>query len=293
MKYEQLGQYLDMQSRPEVILAFSEVEAILGSSLPPSAYKYPAWWANEDSPLTIHSQCSAWMAVGYRAFANVPAGEVRFVRKPVAFKPNVQSFLAPFGIEMSDERMSSSADTASAPTLGGPLLLVFGGLPGTGKTTVARKVASDCGATYLRIDEIEQAIRSANGISGDVGVVGYTIAYAMAEANLRLGRIVIADCVNPVAATRRTWRATAASANARIFEVEMICSDPIEHRRRIENRTSDIPGFVLPNWTAVRSRTYELWPWPHLVIDSAKLSADGAAEHIQGALRVAAGNASA
>ncbi len=36
------------------------------------------------------------------------------------------------------------------------MLIVFGGLPGTGKTTLARAFAQRRRATYLRIDTIEQ-----------------------------------------------------------------------------------------------------------------------------------------
>jgi predicted kinase len=153
------------------------------------------------------------------------------------------------------------------------MLIIFGGLPGTGKSTIAMQVAQQCGATYLRIDDIEQAIRSANGISGDVGPVGYTIAYALAGANLRLGRIVVADCVNPLGITRKSWQFTAASAGAPVLEVELVCSDLTEHRRRVESRTSDIPGLPLPSWSAVAARTYEPWTEPHLVVDTAQLSA--------------------
>ena len=37
-------------------------------------------------------------------------------------------------------------------------LIVFGGLPGTGKTTLAKAIAGEHAATYLRIDTIEQAL---------------------------------------------------------------------------------------------------------------------------------------
>jgi predicted kinase len=44
-------------------------------------------------------------------------------------------------------------------------LIVFGGLPGTGKTTLARAVVQEHAATYLRIDTIEQTLRS-SGVLG-------------------------------------------------------------------------------------------------------------------------------
>jgi hypothetical protein len=42
-----------------------------------------------------------------------------------------------------------------------------------------------------------------------VGATGYVIANALAVENLLIGRTVIADCVNPVAASRNGWRDTA------------------------------------------------------------------------------------
>jgi predicted kinase len=38
-------------------------------------------------------------------------------------------------------------------------LIVFGGLPATGKTTIARELTRRLAATYLRIDMIEQRLR--------------------------------------------------------------------------------------------------------------------------------------
>ena len=150
------------------------------------------------------------------------------------------------------------------------MLVVFGGLPGTGKTTIARAVAERCRATYLRVDTIEMALWSTN-VADDVGPAGYVIAYALAEANLKLGQIVVADSVNPVTATRTAWRAAATAASSPILEVEIVCSDAAEHRRRVENRTADIPGLVPPTWAEVVARDYEPWPEPHFVIDTTRL----------------------
>ena len=43
------------------------------------------------------------------------------------------------------------------------MLIIFGGLPGVGKTSIARALAQKIGAVHLRIDTIEQAILDAGG----------------------------------------------------------------------------------------------------------------------------------
>jgi hypothetical protein len=63
------------------------------------------------------------------------------------------------------------------------MLIVFAGLPGTGKTTVSRAVAGELDAMYLRVDTIEQAIIGVFPTI-DIGPSGYVVANAIAEANL-------------------------------------------------------------------------------------------------------------
>jgi predicted kinase len=159
------------------------------------------------------------------------------------------------------------------------MLIVFGGLPGAGKTTISRALAARHSATYLRVDTIEQALRDA--LAGTVGPAGYCVANAVAEANLALGNVVIVDCVNPVAASREGWRGVASRASARLIEIEVICSDAVEHRRRVEERASDVQGLVLPTWRDVLERDYEPWDEPHLVIDTAQSGPDSAVAVIE------------
>lgn len=64
----------------------------------------------------------------------------------------------------------------------------------------------------------------------------------------------------------------AARTAVRLIEVEVVCPDREEHRRRVEGRTPDIPGLVLPSWEAVLRLDYEPWDRPHLVVDSAASS---------------------
>lgn len=163
------------------------------------------------------------------------------------------------------------------------MLIIFSGLPGAGKTTIARALAREIAAVHLRIDTIETALLSA-GFKGEVNDTGYRIAYAVAEDNLRLGRTVIADSVNPLTITRVAWRNVAALAAVSSVDIEIVCSDQTEHRRRIETRKADIDGHKLPTWAEVAAREYHEWDRPRLVIDTAKETAESAADRIAAAL---------
>ncbi len=171
-----------------------------------------------------------------------------------------------------------------------PVLIVFGGLPGTGKTTLARAIAQDMAASYLRIDAIEQALRFSGLITGDIGPAGYVVAYALAESNLKLGRSVVADSVNPIALTREAWRRVADQASAALVEVEIVCSDPVEHRHRVETRTVDVPGLAPPTWQEVVDRDYEPWDRQRILLDTAnRRAADSVAELRQAIELIASG----
>lgn len=150
------------------------------------------------------------------------------------------------------------------------LLIVIGGLPGTGKTALARGLAQALDALHLRIDTIEQALRDAAPDCEVLGAAGYVVAFGVAADNLALGRTVVADCVNPLTSTRAAWRAVAERAAVAVVEVEVICSDATEHRRRVESRSADIPGLKLPTWSDVETRAYERWDSAPLVIDTAR-----------------------
>lgn len=147
------------------------------------------------------------------------------------------------------------------------MLFIFGGLPGAGKSELARYLSGRLRAVYLRIDTIEQALR--DGGQGISGPEGYIVAYNVAADNLRLGVDVVADSVNPLQLTRRAWRDVAHRAGAGFREIEVICSDEAEHRRRVECRESQVPRLELPSWQDVLDREYEPWPGERIVVDTA------------------------
>ena len=162
-------------------------------------------------------------------------------------------------------------------------LIVLAFLHGTGKTALERALSARVRAVHLRIDTLEQAVRTANPLH-EVGVAGYAAAQALAEDNLRLGLTVVADCVNPVPASRADWAAVAQRTHARHLLVQVVCSNLAEHRRRIETRGADIPGYMLPTWERVLSAQFEPIDAPDLVLDTSTLDPESTAQRVIDAL---------
>ncbi len=90
MKYDPLKRYLEAAREPSVSLSFEQIEQILGSALPASARKHPAWWSNSPAG---HVNAQAWLDVGYFSEQLDLAHErLVFARRPV-------EAAAPTGVE--------------------------------------------------------------------------------------------------------------------------------------------------------------------------------------------------
>ncbi len=101
---------------------------------------------------------------------------------------------------------------------------------------------------------------------------GYRLTYRIARDNLLLGNNVIADSRNPIELTRREWENVAIGAGAGFINIEVICSSTAIHKRRVEQRTTDIPDLRLPSWQDVVDREYHPWKQGRIVIDTTSQS---------------------
>jgi predicted kinase len=111
-----------------------------------------------------------------------------------------------------------------------------------------------------------------DGFGLQVRTEGYAVVHELAVSNLLVGIDVVVDAVNPVPEARAGWRETAHRGRAQLLQVETWLPDQVEHRRRVEARTGDIPGHQVPSWHEVET---QLWvPWdserdgPRTLIDT-------------------------
>jgi predicted kinase len=153
------------------------------------------------------------------------------------------------------------------------VLLVVSGLPGTGKTSVARTVADRLSAVHLSVDPVENAMLGAGAEKGwTTGVSAYEAVRAMAEDNLARGMTVVVDAVNDSEAARDTWRRAAGAAATQVRFVLLTLSDVTEHQRRLEGRERGMVHVGEPTWEQVQARAmaYEPWIGPVTEVDASR-----------------------
>lgn len=139
-----------------------------------------------------------------------------------------------------------------------PKLVILAGLPGTGKTTLARLLSKEFSLVYLRVDCIEAPFSAYNSNAGAEGE-GYQALINIAKENLNLGHSVIIDTVNPLHLTRAMFMCLSKETNAETFQFELKIKNTLLHKKRVEERKSDISNHKVPTWQDVLNHEYEKW----------------------------------
>ena len=115
-----------------------------------------------------------------------------------------------------------------------PYLIVMSGLPGSGKSTIAERIAQRLKIPILSVDPIESAIIKA-GIarSFETGVAAYLVAQSLAGEQLKLGNPVIIDAVNAEEEGKDTWRSLAQHYEVDMIILDVFMSDQALHQQRV------------------------------------------------------------
>jgi predicted kinase len=155
-------------------------------------------------------------------------------------------------------------------------LIVVSGWTGAGKSTMAEALAGELGGTVASFDWLMSALRNHGDVWSMVEQpvefqrrVGWDLLARVAEQQLRGGRSCILDLVAREEA-RREWEQLATGYGAGFAVVECVCSDIALHRRRVEGRVREIPGWYELRWESVeRGRElYEPLAEPKVAIDA-------------------------
>lgn len=166
-------------------------------------------------------------------------------------------------------------------------LILVGGGPGTGKTTVARSLGESLGAPVISTDDVRAEMVRSGELTGEPGVLGeglYTpenvdAVYegVLRSAHLRMceGHTVVLDgtWMDP----RHRERARQVAGNAAATTVEFACAAPLDATvARIRNRTETTSQVTAEIATALAERE-DAWPGAHR-LDTTRAPADSLAE---------------
>jgi predicted kinase len=157
---------------------------------------------------------------------------------------------------------------------GQPVVVIITGLPGTGKSTLAERLARTVRAPAFAGDWLMGGLKPAHAALGRLDREQYLQAWfgllrTLVTRQLMFGQSAIVDDLVGTGQLE-LWQQTAAQFGASLHLIECTCSDQGLHRSRIEGRVRGIPGWHEVGWDHVERMRGELAPLTgdHLRLDA-------------------------
>ncbi|MBW2117408.1 MAG: ATP-binding protein [Deltaproteobacteria bacterium] len=158
-------------------------------------------------------------------------------------------------------------------------LILLAGLPGTGKTTVAKEFARQTQALHFDIDEVKRVVVPADEVTEDIDPPEYRFKY-YAETIRRLPELfaktsaqtVILDETFHLRNFRDFWNESARALNIRVHWIEVVCDEEIVKERLSigKNRGNHILGNKAIPMYLLFKEAFEPMKAPYEVVDTSK-----------------------
>lgn len=161
----------------------------------------------------------------------------------------------------------------NSDTAGRPQIIAVAGLPGTGKSTLAERLARETGTPAFSGDWLMGSLKP-HGVFDDMDPQTYLALWnglleTLIVRQLLLGQSAINDGLIDDGTAER-WTRLAAEHSAELKVIECVCSDTEVHRSRVEGRVRGIPGWHEIDWAHVERMRGEFPPLTveRLVVDA-------------------------
>ena len=148
------------------------------------------------------------------------------------------------------------------------MLIIVCGLPGTGKTFVAKAISEKLDAALLRTDVIRKDVAGKPAHSKEERDSIYKIMFLMAEKRLKIGANCVLDATFNKKDLRAQIREIAQKNNTGFVIVECVCSENIV-KERMDARTGDESDADF-NVYLEEKRSFEPIEGDHIIVDTAK-----------------------